>query len=103
LWTKSHGVSFVVYLTTYFGSTYCAISNDRASRDGQKSDEVAEGWRKLRNVELGVLHYYPSIIRMLKSRRMRGVGHVARFWKRGTHISYWWKSPRKETTRKTKM
>jgi hypothetical protein len=36
------------------------------------------GWRKLHNEELHNLYSSPSIIRMIKSRRMRWVGHVAR-------------------------
>jgi hypothetical protein len=44
---------------------------------GRKRDEVTEGWRKLHNEELRDLYYSPSIIRILKSRRMRWAGHVA--------------------------
>jgi hypothetical protein len=29
---------------------------------------------------------------MMKSRRMRGTGHVVRFGRRGMHIGYWWVS-----------
>jgi hypothetical protein len=39
---------------------------------------------------------------MIKSRRMRCAGHVARMGRRGMHIGYWWESQKKETTRKTK-
>jgi hypothetical protein len=35
------------------------------------------GWRKLHNEELLDLYSSPSIIRIMKSRRMIGVGHVA--------------------------
>ena len=45
---------------------------------GPKRDVVAGGWRKLHNEELHNLYCCPSIIRMLKSRRMRWAGHVAR-------------------------
>jgi hypothetical protein len=45
--------------------------------DGLKRDEVTEGWRKLHNEELHNLYSSPSIIRMIKSRRMRWAGHVA--------------------------
>jgi hypothetical protein len=44
---------------------------------GPKRDEVTGGWRKLHNVELRDLYSSPSIIRIIKSRRMRWVGHVA--------------------------
>jgi hypothetical protein len=45
---------------------------------GPKRDEVTGGWRKLHNEELHNLYSFPSIIRMIKSRRMRWAGHVAR-------------------------
>jgi hypothetical protein len=45
---------------------------------GPKRDEVTGGWRKLHNEELRDLYSLPSIIRIIKSRRMRWVGHVAR-------------------------
>jgi hypothetical protein len=38
---------------------------------GQKRDEVTGGWRKLHNEELHNLYSWPSIIKMIKSRRMR--------------------------------
>jgi hypothetical protein len=43
-----------------------------------KRDGVAGGWRKLHNKELHNLYSSPSIIRIIKSRRMRWAGHVAR-------------------------
>jgi hypothetical protein len=43
--------------------------------------EVTGGWRKLRNEELHNLYSSPSIIRMIKSKRMRWSGHVARMEK----------------------
>jgi hypothetical protein len=46
--------------------------------------------------------YSPNIIRMIKSRRMRLAGHVARMGRRGMHIGYWWESQKEGTTRKTK-
>jgi hypothetical protein len=45
---------------------------------GPKRDEVMRGWRKLHNEELHSLYYSSSIIRMIKSRRMRWERHVAR-------------------------
>jgi hypothetical protein len=49
---------------------------------GPKRDEVTRGWRKLHNEELHNLYSSPSIIRTMKSRRMRWAGHVARIEKR---------------------
>jgi hypothetical protein len=45
---------------------------------GPKRDRVTGGWRKLHNEELHNLYSSPSIIRIIKSRRMRWAGHVAR-------------------------
>jgi transcription termination factor 2 len=45
---------------------------------GPKRDGVTGGWRKLHNEELHNLYSLPSIIRIIKSRRMRWAGHVAR-------------------------
>ena len=45
---------------------------------GSKSDEVAGEWRKLHNEELRDLYSLPNIVRVVKSRRMRWAGHVAR-------------------------
>jgi hypothetical protein len=45
---------------------------------GQKRNEMTRGWRKLHNEELLNLYPSPSIIRMIKSRRVRWIGHVAR-------------------------
>jgi hypothetical protein len=41
---------------------------------GPKRDEVTEGWRKLHNEELRDFYSLPSIIRIIKSRRMRWAG-----------------------------
>jgi hypothetical protein len=45
---------------------------------GPKRDGVMGGWRKLYNEELRNLYFSPSIIRIIKSRRLRWAGHVAR-------------------------
>jgi hypothetical protein len=45
---------------------------------GPKRDEVTVGWRKLHNEELHGLYSSPSIIRVIKARRIRWAGHMAR-------------------------
>jgi hypothetical protein len=43
-----------------------------------KRDEVTGEWRKLHNKKLHDLNSSPSIIKIIKSRRMRWAGHLAR-------------------------
>jgi len=51
-----------------------------------KRDEATGKWRKLHNEELRDLNSLPSIARVVKSRRMRWTGHVARMGEgRGVH------------------
>jgi hypothetical protein len=45
---------------------------------GPKRDEVTGEWRKLHNEELHDLYTFTNILRVVKSRRMRWAGHVAR-------------------------
>jgi hypothetical protein len=49
---------------------------------GPKRDGVTGGWRTLHNEELHNLYSSPSIIRTIKSRRMRWAGHVTRMGKK---------------------
>jgi hypothetical protein len=45
---------------------------------GPKRDEVTGEWRTLHNEEFNDLYCSPNIVWVIKSRRMRWVGHVAR-------------------------
>jgi hypothetical protein len=49
---------------------------------GPKRDEVTVEWRRLHNEELYALYSSPNIIRVIKSRRQRWAGHVARVGER---------------------
>ena len=60
---------------------------------GPKRDEVTGEWRKLHNEELSDLYSLPNIVRVVKSRRMRWAGHVARMGEeRGVYrcTGFWW-------------
>jgi hypothetical protein len=53
---------------------------------GSKRDEVTGEWRKLHNEELNDMYSLPNIVWVVKSRRMRWAGHVARMGEdRGVH------------------
>jgi hypothetical protein len=49
---------------------------------GHRRDEITDEWRKLRNEELSNMYYSPNTVRVIKSRRMRWAGHVARLGER---------------------
>jgi hypothetical protein len=54
---------------------------------GPKREEDGS-WRKLHNDELHNLYSSPNIVRVIKSRRMRWEGHVARGWGRGVNRDF---------------
>jgi hypothetical protein len=56
---------------------------------GPKRDEVTGGWRKLHNEELHNLYSSPSIIRIIKSKRMRWQGHIARMGEKRDAYGIW--------------
>jgi len=57
---------------------------------GPSRDEVTEEWRRLRNEGLNDLYCSPNIVRVIKWRRMRWAGHVARMGKERECIGSWW-------------
>jgi len=57
---------------------------------GLRRDEVTGEWKKLHNKELNDLYSSPNIVQVIKSRRMRWAGHVARMGEeRGCKGSCW--------------
>jgi len=57
---------------------------------GPRRDEVTGEWRRLHNEELNDLYSSPNIMRVIKSRRMRWAGHVARMGEERECIGSWW-------------
>jgi hypothetical protein len=66
----------------------------------RKRDEIAGGWRKLHNEKLHKFDSSPSIIRMIKSRKMSWAGHVARMGKKRKAYRILVGNSMKENTRK---
>jgi hypothetical protein len=68
-----------MFLSSKYQSTLRVLENRVLRRIfGSKRDEVTGEWRKLHNKVLHDLYSSPSIIRIIKSWRMRWMGHVAR-------------------------
>jgi hypothetical protein len=61
---------------------------------GPRGDEVTEVWRKLQDEELRDLYSSPSIIRIIKSKRMRWEGMWHERGRKRSRIVYWWESHR---------
>jgi hypothetical protein len=57
---------------------------------GMKRGGVIGSWRKLHNDELSNLYYSPTIIRMIKSRRLEWEEHIACMMRRGMHTRFSW-------------
>jgi hypothetical protein len=55
-----------------------------------KRDEVTGVWRKLHNEELNDLYCSPNIMRVIKSRRRKWVGHVAHMGRGESCTEFWW-------------
>ena len=53
-------------------------------------NEVTREWRKLHNEELSDPYSSPNIVRVIKSRRMRWAGHVARMGKGEAYTGFLW-------------
>ena len=62
---------------------------------GPKRDEVTGKWRRLHSEELSDLYYSPNIVLVIKSRRIRRVGHVARTGREKLHTGFWWENLKK--------
>jgi hypothetical protein len=62
---------------------------------GPKRDEVTGEWRKLHKEQLNDMYSSPNIVCVIKSRRMRWAGHVARMGqRRGVCAGFWCKNLR---------
>jgi len=57
---------------------------------GPRRNEVTQEWRRLHKEELNDLYSSPDIMRVIKSRRMRWAGHVARMGEERGCIGSWW-------------
>jgi len=61
---------------------------------GPKRDEVTGEWWKVHNEELNYLYSSSNIVRVIKSRRMRWAGNVARMGGGELHPGFWWENLR---------
>jgi len=57
---------------------------------GTKRDDVIVQWKGQHNAEHNVLYSSPNIVRVIKSRTMRCLGHIARMEREEVHTGFWW-------------
>jgi hypothetical protein len=76
-----------IYLALDRGEHRPRVFENRVLRRifGPNRDEVTGEWRKLHNEKLHNLYSSPNIIRMIKSRRIRWAGHVARMGEKNVY------------------
>ena len=68
---------------------------------GPRRGEVMGEWRRLHNEELNGLYSSPNIVWVIKWRRMRWAGHVARMGEERGCIGSWWGNRREKNTGET--
>jgi len=73
-----HWYLYFVYEATFTVVLCPAIEYKYIIVFGPRRDKVTGEWRRLHNEELNDLYSSPNIVRVIKSRRMRWAGHVAR-------------------------
>jgi hypothetical protein len=89
-------------LVSHFGGGTLKVFENRVLRRifGPKREEDGS-WRKLQNDELHSLYSSPNIVRVIKSRRMRWVGHITCMEREEMFTGFWLGSPKVRTTGKT--
>ena len=85
-WHASELVPFLVGLRTYQHTGITSLK-----RQNKVTVLIITGeWRRLHNEELNDLYCSPNIVRVIKSRRMKWVGHVARMGEDRGVLGSWW-------------
>jgi hypothetical protein len=79
------------------------VSENRALKMFGPKREGDGSWRKLHDDEIHGLFFLPNIVRVIKSRRVRWAGHVARMGRIKFLQGSGWEVRREETTSKTNV